>query len=80
MVASSARGKGIATVMCEHSEKIALQLGFQAMQFNFVASSNRQAVKLWNKLGFEIIGRIPKGFNHPKQGLVGALIMYKWLI
>ena len=80
MVASSARGKGIATIMCEHSQKIALQFGYQAMQFNFVASSNRQAVKLWNKLGFEIIGRIPKGFNHPKQGLVDALIMYKWLI
>jgi len=79
MVSSNARGKGLATSMCEHSQKIALELGYKAMQFNFVASSNEGAVRLWNKLGFESVGRLHKAFNHPKNGYVDALVMYKWL-
>jgi len=79
MVPSLARGKGLATTMCEHSQKIALELGYKAMQFNFVASSNEGAVRLWDKLGFETVGRLPNAFNHPNQGYVDALVMYKWL-
>jgi L-amino acid N-acyltransferase YncA len=78
MVASYARGKGLATTMCEHSQKIAKELGYKAMQFNFVASTNEGAVRLWNRLGFETVGRLPKAFNHPTQGYVDALVMYKW--
>lgn len=79
MVSASARGKGLATLMCEHSQRVAVELGYKAMQFNFVACSNEGAVRLWSKLGFETVGRLPKAFNHPKQGYVDALIMYKWL-
>ena len=79
MVSSSARGKGLATLMCEHSQEEALKLGYKAMQFNFVAESNEGAVRLWNKLGFETVGRLPKAFNHPNKGFVDALVMYKWL-
>ena len=79
MVAASARGRGLATMMCEHSQQVAVELGYQAMQFNFVASSNEGAVRLWQKLGFEIVGRLPRAFQHPRQGFVDALVMYKWL-
>lgn len=79
MVSSLARGRGLATSMCEHSQEIALELGYKAMQFNFVASSNEGAVRLWGKLGFETVGRLPKAFNHPAKGFVDALVMYKWL-
>jgi L-amino acid N-acyltransferase YncA len=79
MVSSKARGRGLATAMCEHSQEVALKLGYKAMQFNFVAESNEGAVRLWNKLGFETVGRLPKSFNHPKKGYVAALVMYKWL-
>jgi len=79
MVSGRARGRGLATAMCEHSQKVAVELGYQAMQFNFVAASNVGAVRLWQKLGFDIIGRIPKGFRHPADGLADALIMHKWL-
>ena len=77
MVSSQARGRGLATAMCEHSQTIAKEYGYKAMQFNFVASSNSGAVKLWEKLGFDIVGRLPKAFNHPTQGYVDALLMYK---
>jgi L-amino acid N-acyltransferase YncA len=79
MVSSMARGRGLATQMCEHSQKQALKLGYKAMQFNFVASSNEGAIKLWKKLGFETVGILPGAFNHPTKGYVDALLMYKWL-
>ena len=79
MVSPKARGKGVATAMCEHSQKVATELGYKAMQFNFVASSNEGAIRLWNKLGFTTVGRLPKAFNHPHQGYIDALVMYKWL-
>lgn len=65
--------------MCEHSQKIAIELGYKAMQFNFVAASNEGAIRLWEKLGFDIVGRLPMAFNHPDRGFVDALVMYKWL-
>lgn len=79
MVSSAARGRGLATAMCEHSQKIARELGYKAMQFNFVASSNEGAVRLWKKLGFATVGQLPKAFHHPSKGYVDALVMYKWL-
>ena len=80
MVAADARGQGIATEMCEHSQRIAIELGYRAMQFNCVVESNRGAIRLWKKLGFSTVGRIPRGFNHPNQGYIDMLIMYKWLV
>lgn len=79
MVSPSARGKGLATAMCEHSQQVAKELGYRAMQFNFVVSTNVGAIKLWKKLGFNIVGQLPKSFKHPSQGFVDALVMYKWL-
>jgi len=79
MVSSSARGRGLATSMCEHSQRTATEMGYEAMQFNFVASTNEGAIRLWNKLGFETVGNLPKAFKHPTQGYVDALVMYKWL-
>ncbi|BFM04989.1 GNAT family N-acetyltransferase [Halioxenophilus aromaticivorans] len=79
MVAPQARGQGLASALCEHSQNLAKELGYLAMQFNFVASSNTGAVRLWQKLGFEPVGQLPKAFRHPTLGLVDALVMYKWL-
>lgn len=79
MVSSHAQGKGLATLMCKHSQEKALQLGYKAMQFNFVVATNEGAIRLWNRLGFETVGRLPKAFEHPEDGFVDALVMYKWL-
>lgn len=79
MVSSMARGRGLATKLCEHSQEVAIKLGYKAMQFNFVAASNEGAVRLWNKLGFATVGRLPKAFNHPSKGYIDAMVMYKWL-
>ncbi|MFA9273378.1 MAG: N-acetyltransferase family protein [Candidatus Aquirickettsiella gammari] len=79
MVSPEARGRGLARMMCEHSQTLARQLGYRAMQFNFVVSSNEVAVQLWTKLGFATVGRLPRAFRHPQLGDVDALVMYKWL-
>ena len=79
MVSPAARGRGLATAMCKHSQKVARELGYKAMQFNFVASTNEGAIRLWKQLGFDTVGRLPKAFYHPSKGYVDALVMYKWL-
>jgi ribosomal protein S18 acetylase RimI-like enzyme len=79
MTAGSAAGRGVAQAMCGHSLEKAMAMGFRAMQFNFVVSSNEQAVHLWRKFGFEVVGRLPEAFLHPGLGYVDALVMYRSL-
>jgi len=75
-----ATGRGVAREMCAHSLDRARKRGFKAMQFNFVVSTNERAVALWQSLGFEIAGRLPGAFQHPTQGFVDALVMYRSLL
>ncbi|PRY87608.1 GNAT family N-acetyltransferase [Mongoliibacter ruber] len=75
----SARGKGVGMAMGEFSLVEARRLGYQAMQFNIVVKSNQGAVRLWEKLGFKIIGEIPEAFNHLQLGMTNAYIMYQKL-
>lgn len=79
VVSPAATGRGVAQAMCQHSLEHARARGYLAMQFNFVVSSNERAVKLWQHLGFQIIGRSPKAFRHPSLGLVDALVMHREL-
>ena len=74
---SAQRGTGRA--MAEESLERARVAGFTAMQFNFVVASNTGAVALWRSLGFAEIGRQPGAFNHPRLGLVDALVMHRHL-
>ncbi len=79
MTHAVATGRGIARAMCEHSLEHARSRGYRAMQFNFVVSANERAVRLWQSLGFEIVGRLPRAFRHPTLGYVDAFVMYKLL-
>ena len=79
MTATAAQGRGVARAMLEHSLAHAKQRGFRAMQFNFVVSTNERAVATWRAYGFEVVGRLPGAFHHPKLGFVDALVMYKQL-
>jgi ribosomal protein S18 acetylase RimI-like enzyme len=79
MTADQAKGRGVARSMCEHSLQYAHEHGFRAMQFNFVISTNERAIRLWQHLGFEIVGRLPLAFLHPKLGYTDALVMFRSL-
>lgn len=80
MVAPDARGQGIGRAMGEHCVSEARRLGFRAMQFNFVVSTNETAVRLWQKLGFEIVGTLPGAFHHPEKGYVDVYVMFRSLL
>ena len=79
VTSSEARGRGVASTMCRHAIEQARTHGFDAMQFNCVVSTNEVALKLWEKLGFEVVGRLPAAFNHPIEGKVDALVMFQTL-
>ncbi|SEW21423.1 Ribosomal protein S18 acetylase RimI [Cognatiyoonia koreensis] len=76
---SAAQGRGVASAMCAHSQDAARGLGYRAMQFNFVLATNTGAIRLWERAGFETVGRLPHAFDHPTAGLIDALVMFKWL-
>ena len=79
VVARGAEGRGIATAMCEQSQRDAVAMGFRAMQFNLVVATNQRAIRLWTRLGFAIVGTLPGAFRHAKLGYVDALVMFKTL-
>ncbi|MBK1696153.1 GNAT family N-acetyltransferase [Rhodovibrio salinarum] len=80
IVDPEARGQGVATAMCRHSQERAVALGFRAMQYNLVVATNEQAVALWQREGFAIVGTLPGAFCDPDYGDVDAYVMFKTLV
>jgi L-amino acid N-acyltransferase YncA len=79
MVSPTARREGIGRAMGEHCLAEARRLGFRAMQFNLVVATNEAAVRLWQQLGFTIVGALPGAFRHATKGHVDAYVMYRSL-
>ena len=80
MVASDAQGFGVGRRMAEHCLSEARRMGFRAMQFNFVISTNTPAIHLWEQLGFKIVGTLPGAFHHTEKGYVDVYVMYRSLV
>src|SRR6185436_9453208 len=78
MVAPEARGRGVGRELGEHAIAEARRLGFRAMQFNFVVSTN-PAVRVWRALGFAVVGTLPGAFRHPERGFVDVYVMFREL-
>jgi len=79
VTAEAARGRGVARAMLAHSLEVAPVMGFTAMQYNCVVSSNTRAVKTWEQAGFETVGRLPGAFRLPSGVAVDALVMFRTL-
>jgi len=79
VTAAEATGRGVAGAMCAHSLDVARTRGFRAMQFNLVVATNERAIRLWERCGFAVVGRLPGAFQHPRLGFVDALVMYRTL-
>ncbi|MCW3098227.1 MAG: GCN5-related N-acetyltransferase [Chthonomonadaceae bacterium] len=79
MVSGAHSGKGIGRTMGQHALEEARRAGFQAMQFNFVVSTNTRAVALWQSLGFAIIGTVPQAYHHCTLGFVDVVVMHRFL-
>jgi L-amino acid N-acyltransferase YncA len=80
MVASDVQGCGVGRAMAEHCLSEARRMGFRAMQFNFVVSTNTLAIRLWQQLGFQVVGTLPGAFRHPQKGYVDVYVMYRSLL
>lgn len=79
VVSPMAQGNGIGRALVNHSLAQAHTAGFMAIQFNYVVSTNAPAVELYKKLGFAIVGTLPKAFRHQQLGLVDAYVMFRFL-
>ena len=79
MVEPGLQGRGAGRTMGEFALEEARRLGFRAMQFNFVVATNEASLRLWQSLGFQIVGTSPKAFRHAAHGLVDAHIMHRAL-
>jgi L-amino acid N-acyltransferase YncA len=79
MVDGSQRGRGVGRALCQDMIDWAAASGFRSIQFNAVVETNERAVKLWQDLGFEIIGTVPEAFLHATHGYVGLHVMHRKL-
>jgi GNAT superfamily N-acetyltransferase len=79
MVDPARSGRGVGRALVEYSLDWARAAGFRAIQFNAVVATNVYAVRLYEKLGFKIIGTVPEAFHHPTEGYVGLHIMHRAL-
>lgn len=79
ITAPNSGGKGVARAMLSDALTRAKQTGYKAMQFNFVLANNIRAIDIWARAGFDTVGRLPNAFDHPTDGMIDALIMFKTL-
>ena len=80
VVAEDCRRQGIGSRLCQHSLHAARRLGFRAMQFNLVVSTNTAGICCWQRNGFQVVGTLPGAFRHRKLGYVDALVMVQGLV
>ncbi|MFI7420462.1 GNAT family N-acetyltransferase [Nonomuraea sp. NPDC049684] len=77
MVDPAHSGRGVGRALCEYTIEWARTNGFRSMQFNAVVETNETAVRLYRKLGFEVLCTVPEGFRSPAKGYVGLHIMHR---
>jgi L-amino acid N-acyltransferase YncA len=79
VVAQRCRRRGVGTRLCQHSLLTARSLGYRAMQFNLVVSTNNAGISCWQANGFHVVGSLPGAFRHKQLGDVDALVMFQTL-
>ena len=80
VVAEHCRRQGIGSRLCQHLLQAARRLGFRAMQFNLVVSTNTAGIRCWQRNGFQVVGTLPGAFRHRQLGYVDALVMVQGLM
>ncbi|KAF9933701.1 hypothetical protein FBU30_004709 [Linnemannia zychae] len=66
------RGLGLGGIMGKAFLKVVPLIGYKASMFNLVFETNVASVKLWRRLGFLEIGRVPKAGRLRGQGQLGG--------
>lgn len=76
-VKSSVRGEHIGEKLVKDCLKSAREKGFRILQFNAVVATNVHAIHLYERLGFERIGKIPGGFRMSDNSYEEIILFYK---
>jgi len=76
MVDPASAGHGVGRALGGYVVDSARAAGFRGIQFNAVVETNTAAVRLWQSLGFEVIGTVPGAFRSTAHGYVGLHVMY----
>jgi L-amino acid N-acyltransferase YncA len=77
MVDPAHEGRGAGRALCERVIDQARADGYRSIVFNAVVETNVRAIRLWQSLGFAVVGTVPEGFHHPTAGYVGLHVMHR---
>ncbi|KAL4887191.1 hypothetical protein BJY04DRAFT_49014 [Aspergillus karnatakaensis] len=81
LTTAAARGQGVGMIMGRAYLHFAPLLGYKYSVFNLVFENNVASVKIWDRLGFSVIGRVPGAARLANsEELVDALIIGKDLM
>ena len=69
---AAARGRGVGRRLGEYVVQWHRDQGYRGIQFNAVVETNESAVRLWQTLGFEIVGTVPGAFRSPHARATSA--------
>jgi L-amino acid N-acyltransferase YncA len=76
MVSARARGRGAGRALGEYAVDWHRRNGYRGIQFNAVVETNAAAVRLWQSLGFTVVGTVPGAFRRPSGEYVGLHVMH----
>ncbi len=79
-VAKNSRGQHIGEKLVKDCLNTAKEQGFEILQFNAVVETNFAARRLYERLGFKLLGIIPHGFKVSDREYENICLYYKKLI
>jgi L-amino acid N-acyltransferase YncA len=77
IIAKAWRGKGLGRQLNAFAIAKARELGFRAIQLNFVVATNVASIRICQANGFEIVGTLPGAFHYKRERYVDAHVMFR---
>lgn len=75
-VSRCARGQHIGEQLVRNCMEKAKELGFKVLQFNAVVATNKGAIRLYDRLGFQRLGTVPGGYRLADGSYEDIILFY----